>query len=45
LFFGRIWLAAGRRELISDPVVFALNDWTCLFYGLCLLLAFAVAVN
>ena len=45
LFFGRIWLAAERGELVSDPVLFALNDRSCLFYGLCVLLTFAVAVN
>jgi hypothetical protein len=45
LFFGRIWFAAERGQLVGDPVSFALNDRSCLFYALCLVVAFLAAVN
>jgi len=43
LFFGRVWLAAERREIIDDPVAFALNDAYCLAYGLLLLIVYIAA--
>lgn len=43
LFFGRIWLAAERREIVDDPLTFALRDWQCLTYGVLLALTFVSA--
>ena len=44
LFFGRVWLAAERRELVDDPLAFALRDPHCLAYALLLAACFLLAV-